>query len=67
MSHSSTAVLDRPGTVTVTVVPAPILELGVPCARRPGLGYRHYDGPCQCFAGGRAPSFPPSGGVPPHP
>ncbi len=40
--------------------PAPVEMLGVPCAARPSTGFRHYDGPCQCFFGGPAPVFPPS-------
>jgi hypothetical protein len=33
---------------------------GVPCAARPSTGFRHFDGPCQCFFGGPPPSFPAS-------
>lgn len=40
--------------------PAPVEMLGVPCAARPSTGFRHYDGPCQCFFGGPAPVFPPA-------
>lgn len=36
----------------------------VPCAARPGTQLRHLDGPCQCFFGGPAPEFPPTGGTP---
>lgn len=31
---------------------------GVPCAARPSTGFRHLDGPCECFFGGPAPVFP---------
>ena len=31
---------------------------GVPCAARPSTGFRHLDGPCQCFFGGPPPTFP---------
>ena len=34
--------------------------VGVPCAARPSTGFRHLDGPCQCFFGGPPPSFPAS-------
>ena len=40
--------------------PAPVEMLGVPCAARPSTGFRHYEGPCQCFFGGPAPVFPPA-------
>ncbi|MBD7917835.1 hypothetical protein H9657_06025 [Cellulomonas sp. Sa3CUA2] len=36
----------------------------VPCAARPGTPFRHLEGPCECFFGGRAPEFPPTAGAP---
>lgn len=62
--HTVVVPLVRPVAHRVVVVTerelASVGQLGVPCAARPSTGFRHYDGPCQCFFGGPAPVFPPA-------
>ncbi len=62
--HAVVVPLVRPVAHRVVVVTdrelASVGQLGVPCAARPSTGFRHYDGPCQCFFGGPAPVFPPA-------
>jgi hypothetical protein len=57
----------RPALALVGAIPSQQREtpsseslVGVPCAARPSTGFRHFDGPCQCFFGGPPPAFPPS-------
>jgi hypothetical protein len=60
-TRPSLALVGAAGVPSLRRDPPPTDALvGVPCAARPSTGFRHFDGPCQCFFGGPPPSFPPS-------